>query len=334
LNREKIHKYFVKYGFPLSAVNCLFEKVLDKWFHIFGATGAIGLSFLYLIEHEIILPRGITIYVRKSSDFSRWESVCASQKIELKIVFNFQYQKITGNENVIFYFIGSAQPIVFLEDPIALFRLNVVSLIDLIAEKPNYLFYASSSELYTGIDVICDEDMLLRSNPQHIRSAYIESKRAGESILNSFADDSIKSVSFRVALATPPYNLKNDRRLLSDLIHMAKIDKKVSLKGGHQLRRQYQWGPFSVLKILYAGFFGKRNLYNISGGEELSLFEIAEITAKALGAVYTNSEQKINELNLGSPSVVRVSMNRFINEFQIDLKQEKFVDLIEMYISE
>jgi hypothetical protein len=139
-----------------------------------------------------------------------------------------------------------------------------------------------------------------------------------------------RSVSFRIALATPPNQLLNDSRVLSDLVCMASEQKHVELKGGWDSIRQYQWGPVCIVKLLWAGYFGKSNLYNISGGEVVSLEELAMLIAKLFNAEYENNKHK-SYFTLGAPEYVKVSSERLNSEANYTFPEEKLFVLLNVY---
>ena len=91
-----------------------------------------------------------------------------------------------------------------MNDPLSLFEINVGLLSKVTLRAPKYIFYTSTSEIYSGLTSLADESSATISTPQHPRGAYIESKRCGEAILSHLSSPQTKSVSFRVALATPP----------------------------------------------------------------------------------------------------------------------------------
>ncbi len=330
-----VRKYVEMHGFNGEYIDKLRNLTINKSFHIFGATGALGKSLLRLIKEEIIKPNSVHIYLRQASNFSDWVDVCKRLNIQCDIfsLNSLDYLRANPEGSVVVYFLGSAQPAVFLNDPLGVYRCNINLLMDVLDCAPEILLYASSSELYTGITKECNEETLLQSTPQHPRSAYIESKRCGESILVNIRSEKTKAISFRIALATPPNNLSGDKRVLSELVEKGLNGQPIQLMGGHNSIRQYQWGPLAVLKILYAGFFGSYNLYNISGGEKLTLAEISKLIAQKLGVPYLEKKE-ISDCVIGAPDCVDISDKRFQKEFNFNLKSEKFKNLLDVYLND
>ena len=87
---------------------------------------------------------------------------------------------------------------------------------------------------------------------------------------------------YRVALAFPPKMLKDDSRVLSDLINGGIKNGVVTLNGGANLIRQYQYGVNSIYKILGSLYGGNSTLYNNSGSHILTLGDLAIVVSSIL----------------------------------------------------
>ena len=64
---------------------------------------------------------------------------------------------------------------------------------------------------------------------------------------------------------------------------------------------------------------GKKDIYNTTGNNFLSIKKIAKIIGKTIN----NTPVKLKKINKDDPDIVRVSSKRFINEFG-DYNQTKF----------
>lgn len=330
-------EYFEKYGLIKEKLTKLKEKLQGQSIHLFGATGALGLSFLSFLEINSINPKQLIIYVRKTSDFSRWVEFSSSRRIDLKVIFFVDNSlkadlSSIGGDSTVLYFLGYGQPKKFMLNPLEIFRINIEFLIEVLQKSPQYFFYASTSEIYSGLKILAREDSPTNSTPQHIRGAYIESKRSGEAILSNIPKSNTRAVSFRVALACPPFQIESDERILSDLVRMAKEKKEVSLKGGWDLVRQFQWGPLCIEKLLWAGYFGIHPLYNVSGGEPITLECLAKKIADYFGAEYIDIKTR-NFDSTGAPDLVSVSSERLENEAEQKFPVEKIDDLLGVYLA-
>jgi hypothetical protein len=327
-------KYFETYAPPPRILSKLKKRLENSQIDLFGCTGGLGLSFFEILRFYGIKPKAINFYVRKKSDFDLWAIFVKESKIKHKIYYfkpdtlDVEIKAINKNSTVLF-FLGYAQPKKFMQDPESLFLINQL-LLKVALKKPAYIFYSSTSEIYSGISGVASEATIPITTPNHVRSAYIESKRSAEAILNNLKGHS-RYVSFRIALASPPFYKVSDNRILADLFTMAINKKYVKLSGGWDSARQYQWGPICVIKILCAGFFGKSFLYNVSGGEAITLEVLAKTIAKYLNVQYENTNHiKFNEL--GAPKNVKISSSLLESELGIKFKKEKILDLIKIYI--
>lgn len=331
LDNSYAEKYFFKY-IDRSAFK---DAIKKSNFHIFGGTGALGLSLLYLFEHFDFAPAEIVLYGRNLTQFNEWECYATAKDIPFKLVrsdsFNcINLESITENSTVI-YFPGYAQPAKFMASPGSLFDLNITTLKRIAEKSPKRLFYSSTTEIYTGLSGKVSEDSHTVSAPSHPRGAYIESKRSGEAILAHCSSPNTRAVSFRIALATPPSHIPGDKRILSDIVASALDANVVQLKGGWDSIRQYQWGPMCIAKILYAGFFGSKNLYNIAGGESITLNHLAESVARKMNVPYINREFSSPQ-DIGAPISVDISTERFDNEFYLNLPVERLDELLDVYL--
>jgi hypothetical protein len=327
-------KYFETYAPPSNMLAKLKRKLEASQIDLLGCTGALGLSFLEILRFYNIKPKSINFYIRKKSDFSLWSSYLIQSNIKYKIYYfkpdtlDVDISAINNNSTVLF-FLGYAQPKKFLQDPQSLFLMNQL-LLKIALKKPANIFYSSSSEIYSGIRGVASEFSIPITTPSHPRSAYIESKRSAEAILNNLKGD-LRYVSFRIALASPPFYDSSDNRILADLFSMALKKSSIRLSGGWDSTRQYQWGPICVIKILCAGYFGKSHLYNISGGQSITLEALAKMIAKYLNAQYISTSH-ISFDELGAPKNVRISSGLLEAELGVKFKKEKISDLIKVYI--
>ena len=79
-------------------------------------------------------------------------------------------------------------------------------------KKKGGFLYLSTSEVYSGINKQNFEDKIGNSNTNHIRACYIQSKLAGETLVNIFKRKfNINAKSVRLCLAYGPGNKKKDK---------------------------------------------------------------------------------------------------------------------------
>ena len=319
-----INEYINEYGFDDKHLKKFSSELTNKSLIIYGATGGLGRSVLTLINHGIASFNEITVHSRASSDLSSWKKLP-----------NCTFKKLTDDINItkdslVLYLIGDAQPIKFLENPSELLYLNSQLLKDVIDANPPFLGYASTTEIYSGVMGSIKEDSHTVSHPQVKRGMYIESKRIGEAILSHCGNhDTSRLVSYRIALATPPELYSWDRRVLADICNNGIKNNIVSLKGGHHLKRQYQWGPLSMLKLIWTLLYGKETLYNLSGGEIITLETLAKEVSLYLNIQYQEQQKNID---IGAPESVTIDSSKLDNDLPVIPKKEKIKDLIKLYL--
>lgn len=268
----------------------MYELYNDKPLILEGANGSLGLSFAEILFEEKIIPSLILLTTYSSDINPIWQKVC-SNIFHIKNVDDLDFQKrneiIKGFSsksvvNVIFAS-GYGQPNKFLNDPFSVIEANILTLLKYSQYKNVGSFaYISTSEIYAGIDGDIDENSDTKSKPQNSRGIYIESKRLAEAIVANILSNKInRTASFRVALAFPPRCIEGDTRVLADLISSGK-NGVVTLNGGAEYIRQYQFGPNAAIKILSAMANGKSTLYNNSGSHIITLGNLAKLISKIL----------------------------------------------------
>ncbi len=92
-------------------------------------------------------------------------------------------------QNIIIFAGGYGQPSKFLENPIETIELNTSILINFLNKlsKNGKFLYLSSSEVYNKNEKInLSEEKIGLTNTDDVRSPYIEAKRCGETIVNTF----------------------------------------------------------------------------------------------------------------------------------------------------
>jgi dTDP-glucose 4,6-dehydratase/UDP-glucuronate decarboxylase len=209
----------------------------------------------------------------------------------------------------VFHCATYSQPAKFLADWASTIRLSTNTLLDLLALTDQKLIFTSSTEIYSGLNKEATENDNGATVPQHTRGIYIESKRVAEA---ACARSGIGMAS-RIALAAGPYPGKDDSRVMFELIRRARANKVMTLLGGHQNIRQYQYTGACALRMLVSGILGKEMVYNNAGPHIDTLENFAKKIANQMGIPYQVNEGAASLV--GAPDSVRISMNRFHMEF-------------------
>ena len=307
------------------------KKIYDTYnnrpFVLEGANGSIALSILKVFQELNIIPNRVLLTTASSDLENEWKK-SGYEITHLRFMDSEFYKKkeeyltlLPEVTNVI-YGAGYGRPNKFLGDPEAVIKSNVHSLLKYCQTGPfNTFAYISTSEIYTGSPSEVNEDSPFSSSPQHPRSVYIESKRLGEAIITHLVCKKFKRAAiYRTALATPPRMLRNDQRVLSDLIRSAKNEGIVSLKGGSELIRQYQYGPNAAYKMLGSLVNGISPMYINAGAHIVTLGELAQIVARIFKVPY---EIESSTIDSSSPQLVLLNFSKINYDSQYTEDQEK-----------
>jgi len=299
-----------------------------------GGSGAICQSFALAIKALNIRPKEI-ILISKNPCNDVFFQKCFPGKVKHLSVDLSQINCLNGMTNYffnsfVFFFAGYGQPNLFKNNPENIININVNVLLSLRVLPIRELYYASTSEIYTGSNDMNTEDCILYSHPQHSRGLYIESKRLSEAIIHHLLNNEFRCVAFRIALSFPTTFQTEDTRVLSHLIKSG-LTGEVTLNGGSNLLRQYQYGPHSTLKMLFIGVDSYSLLYNVAGGYIFTLGELAIKLSK-----YFSSKLKINDVNYdtSSPLKVLISTTRFDTEYNFNESlMPSFEDCLDYHLS-
>jgi nucleoside-diphosphate-sugar epimerase len=308
-----------------------FSKLKNKKILVTGASGLLGIyivSCLKLLKETNNLEIFCWINSDLDENFIDYFSDCSIIKgdITSEIVVNtildiHKEQKF----DLIIHSAGYGQPNKFLVDKIKTIKINTIStikLFEMLNEKGSFAFL-STSEIYSGNekDSISEEDHG-QTMPNHPRAAYIESKRCGEAICNSYSavnkDMNIKI--YRLSLAYGPGTKKDDQRVLNSLIQKGFHNDTINLMDDGSALRTYGYIADIVTMFWQLLFFGKYSTYNLCGDSKTSILELAETIGSQLKKHVVKSN---NSSLIGSPKNVNLSLNRYYSEFA----KKKFITL-------
>lgn len=291
-----------------------------------GCNGSIGLSILEILKCFEIKPSALLLTTHESLPIFEWHELC-SEIVSLRSAApNFRADRrnvisALGNGLNVIFCAGYGRPANFTTNPAEVVQTNITNLMDYAGYNNLGSFaFMSTSELYSGIDGVATEDSILPTSPQHARAVYIESKRLAEAMVEHLIGKKTnRYASFRVALATPPRMLSNDSRVLADLINKGRKNGVVSLNGGANFVRQYQYGPNCAMKILGAMACGSSTLYNNAGSHILTLGDLAQLIGRILNLPVDINE---NIHDASAPSTVQIDVQRINKECSYDSSRE------------
>lgn len=311
--------------------NIDFAQLQNKKILVTGASGLIG---IYVTKCLLLLKQklNLDIYCWVNSDlefpFNIFFEDCKIIKGDItsdELLNSFKNDHENNKFDLIIHCAGYGQPNKFLINKVKTISINtkcVDSLFSVLNLNGKFAFF-STSEIYSGNDkdkiteLDCGHTM-----PDHPRSSYIESKRCGEAICNSYAE-SYKELTVRIlrlSLAYGPGTKKNDQRVLNSLIFKGLNNEQITLLDSGSAIRTYGY-CYDIIEMFWnIILFGKDPVYNLAGISKTSILELANNIGQKLNkkVVSTNSSGLV-----GSPKNVNLSLDRYLNEFN----KKTFIDL-------
>ena len=219
----------------------------------------------------------------------------------------------------IWHFATYGQPLKFMKnwrDVINLNTNDIFQLCNLLSKNGKFLF-ASSSEIYdsNGNGLESEPPASFTCEP---RSIYIDSKRLGESILNSLLPKESYRI-FRICLAYSPYFKKDDNRVLYELILKGLKNNEIKLIDEGEAIRQYIYIEDACKMMIeianrkYAELLLNESppIFNISNSfEPITIYELAKLIGSNLKV--SVSKGPANSNLYFAPKLVKVYPERYL----------------------
>jgi nucleoside-diphosphate-sugar epimerase len=314
---------FLKEDINRVIENIDFTSLKDKKVLITGASGLVGfyltqcvkrLQNEFNIEVYLSYKNNIPSYLKDYYDFPYTEikEDITSVKLEPKFF------------DVIIHSSGYAQPMKFLSDSLTTIKINTHATINLLDSlKPDGKFlFVSTSELYSGNNNFnIDESQIGTTTPSHNRACYIESKRCGETICHSYIASGYDVKIARLSLAYGPFTKLGDLRVLNSIIDKGLNNDTIELMDDGSALRTYCYITDVIEMFWNVLLHGKEVTYNVSGFSNISIKELAENVGQILDKKVI-APTSLDGL-VGSPKVVNISSEKYINEFQ----KQNFIDM-------
>jgi nucleoside-diphosphate-sugar epimerase len=287
-------------------------------------TGASGLLGINLLEYfKVAINRGLNIDLTalvNSKPNLLLSHLVESSKAHLRIGDLTELNVLNGLDNFdyIIHAASYGQPGRFMSDPIKTLKLNTVVTFELfkLLKKTGKFIFLSTSEIYSGNpNTPYREDDVGRTNTTHPRACYIEAKRCGEAICNSYRESKgVIATSIRLALAYGPGTRPEDQRVLNTFIKRALLEKKITLQDLGNATRRYCYITDVLEIILKIMLTGSRPIYNIGGSEKISIGKLAEMIGNILNVPveYPDIENKMNH----APEDVCLDMSLVLEDFK------------------
>lgn len=274
-----------------------------------GAGGVIGQGiyrYLCKVRADYDLDFRVTLS-SKSPWFSNFLPV--NQRDQLRLGDLRELGEVLADSyDYIFHFAGYGQPARFQAEPMETMFINSEAVLTLRKKATKGFLYASSSELYSGIDEAqIDESRVGTTTTTHPRAPYIVSKQFGEvATLSSSlgADGSLGKVA-RIALAYGPGARLDDTRVLNQLITRGLLTGEVRLMDQGASLRTYCYVDDAVEMLAAIMFSDVQGVYNVGGISTTSIRELGELVAHQLEVPFFTSTAE----NLADSSPKNVNLN-------------------------
>lgn len=188
--------------------------------------------------------------------------------------------------HIIIHAAGYGTPSVFMKRPIDTIDVNVATTIRLMSylSLNGTFLFCSSSEVYRGLTHAANEGEIGTTNPYHSRAAYIEGKRCGETIVNSYRINGFRAMSARIGLTYGPHTRKHDARVMNQFIEQALTKHKIELVDDGQAEVDYGYGRDTAKMLWNIVLHGTQPVYNVGGVCRVSIKQLAKYIAGKIGA--------------------------------------------------
>ena len=278
----------------------------NKKILITGVSGIIGINLLFFFD-TLIKQKNIKIYIDgiyNNSVFNFVKNYFKKNKLVKFKKIDLSKKKINLKKkyDLIFHCAGYGQPSKFLRFSRSTYRLNSTAIMELEnnLKKNGKFVYMSTTELYSGNTSLCNENDIGNTTPNHPRSAYIESKRFGESYLINNKKDYL---IYRVCLVFGPGAKLNDERILNLLLLRSIKKKEIEVYGGLNQLRSNLYISDAINMIIKSTVRFNREIFNINNNKMITLGKMVQIISKLSG----KKIEKHKSFLKGSPKVIKIS---------------------------
>lgn len=308
------------------------ENFRKKRILITGANGLIGGALADFFVHlNEVYSFGVKIYLTSLS-----ENPKRIQHLLDRSDVSYTPLDLSKNYNInevfdyCFFCSGYAQPAKFLDRPIETISLNTKGLYEVLdnvyKQNPQARsIFLSSSEVYASSKKTSahEENDDITINQNNKRNFYILGKLGGENIINFFREKKFEAISVRVSLCYGPGVLKDDNRVLSELVRKGLNDEFIQLYDDGSAARRYLHISDFIKMLIKITLQGTQPVYNICGTEESTIYDLANIIGSYLNKPVKKG--KIDHIvSTTAPKVVWNSLEKYNKEFgKIKLKPFK-----------
>lgn len=302
----------------------------NKKILITGVSGIIGINLLFFLN-ALKVKKKISLKIDGTFHTSLFSFVKNYFKKNINI--NFYKADLTKKNlslkkkyDLIFHCAGYGQPAKFIKYKSSTFKLNSLTIMNLKKnlKSTGKFIYMSSTEIYSGNDNLCDEKSIGKTTTSHPRSAYIESKKFGESfIINSFNNYLI----YRVCLTYGPGAKIDDERVLNILLLRSINKKKIDIFGGLNQLRSNLYITDAINMIIKSTARYKKDIFNISNHKMTTLKKMAEIISR----ISNKKIKKHKSFLKGSPKIIKISNKKILKSINFNISTSLDNGLLKTY---
>lgn len=301
--------------------NINFSKFKNKSFLITGALGMLASYYMYTLMYlNDKFNYNIKIYtlvrnkekLKRLIDINRKDIFVLEQDVCEKII-------IDGKLDYIIHMAGYSNPKNIIKDPVGIINANVIgtlNVLKLAKEKQAKIIFTSTREVYGKIDknIINENDSGILDCTE-LRSCYPESKRMAENLIISYAyQHGIKYQIARIAHCYGPrMTIKEDGRIMSDLINHVVSETDIILKSNGEAKRSFCYISDAITALFIITLSSKENeIFNLANEtEEIAIKDLAYFLTKWYKKTNINVLFKIEDNNNQYVKFKRVKLNTF-----------------------
>jgi UDP-glucuronate decarboxylase len=297
-----------------------FITLKNKSILITGANGLIGSNLsacLAELSETSNCPKKTVFLCHSTSNvFSEIYTFNGSSVVYGDLSGDLKFLDELGKFDYIIHAAGYGQPGKFMADPIKTLKINTsatFALLNLLNPNGRFLFI-STSELYSGLKSSPHKESEIgNTNTDHHRACYIEAKRCGEAICNSFSSNGISASSARVALAYGPGTKENDHRVINQFIQRGICEDAITLFDAGQAKRTYCYVSDTVEILWHILFHGDKSIYNVGGCSKATIASLAKMIGNSLNkpVIFPKENKDLS----GAPDDVSLDMTLVREDF-------------------
>lgn len=315
------------------------QQLNGKVVMITGANGMLAsyltYTLLYLVEKKG-LDISVLALTRTESKSRELYSLFIG-KPYFKIIVQDVAESIDYNGHIdyILHFAGNASPTAINLDPVGIMKANLLGTFNVLElarrTQSKRILFASTREVYGAVDAeTLSEQSFGVLDPMERRSCYPESKRAAETIFNSYYSQyNIECVIARIAHSYGPgMKIDNDGRVMADFIGNAVRGENIVLNSSGEAVRSFLYLSDAIIALFTLLLNGESGqAYNVSNETEpFPIYRVAQIICelfpeKNIQVVFSNEKPKTGYCNYPRVALDNTKLLSLGFTYQVGLKE-------------